>query len=55
MTKKTVSDFLYEELSYKIRGACFKVYNVLGGGIKEKIIARALIKELLNQGIMVES
>ncbi len=29
---------LYENESYKIRGACFEAYNALGGGIKEKII-----------------
>ncbi len=37
-----VDDFLYEQESYKIRGACFDVYNSLGGGIKEEIIERAL-------------
>lgn len=52
MEKKTVK-LLYEEESYKIRGACFKVYNVLGGGIKEKIIERALAKELKSQGMSV--
>jgi GxxExxY protein len=55
MIKKKVSDFLYEEESYKIRGACFKVYNTLGGGIREKIITRALIKELTAEGMEVES
>jgi len=55
MTKKKVSGFLYEEESYKIRGACFKVYNALGGGIKEKIIERALYKELVSQGMTVEN
>ena len=44
--KKKVKDFLYEQESYKIRGACFNVYNTLCGGIKEKIIMRALTKEL---------
>jgi len=37
---------LYEGESYKIRGACFAVFNNLGGGIKEKIIEKALLKEL---------
>jgi len=46
---------LYEEESYKIRGACFSVYNNLGGGIKEKIIERALIKELTNKNIIVKN
>lgn len=54
MAKKKVPDFLYEEDSYKIRGACFNVYNSLGGGIKEKIIVRALAKELTTQGIIIK-
>jgi GxxExxY protein len=55
MVKKKVPDFLYEEESYKIRGACFKVYNALGGGIKEKIIERALTKELKSQGLQLNN
>ncbi len=51
---KKVSNFLYEEESYKIRGACFKVYNTLGGGIKEKIITRALNTELITQNLIIE-
>lgn len=45
---------LYKDESYKIRGACFSVYNALGGGIKEKIIERALSKELIFQGLTVK-
>ena len=48
-----MSKLLYEEESYKLRGSCFRVYNALGGGIKEKIIERALIKELALQNINV--
>ena len=55
MVKKKVPDFLYEEDSYKIRGACFKVYNALGGGIKEKIIELALSKELKAQKMTAEN
>jgi len=55
MVKKKVPDFLYEKESYNIRGACFKVYNVLGGGIKEKIIVRAFNKELTSQQMTVEN
>ena len=51
MTIKKTGKLLYEDDSYKIRGACFRVYNTLGGGIKEKIIERALGKELKNQGM----
>lgn len=55
MIKNKVDDFLYEEESYKIRGACFKVYNTLGGGIRERIIVRALAKELVNRGMAIEN
>jgi len=37
---------LYEELSYKIRGAAFNVYNALGSGHKEAIYQNALAEEL---------
>jgi GxxExxY protein len=41
---------LYEELTYKINGAIFKVYNSLGYGYKEKEYQKALSREfgLLN-------
>jgi len=42
MVNKKVPDFLYEELSYKIRGCAFRVYNTLGFGHKEKVYQRAL-------------
>ena len=44
---------IYKEESYKIRGACFNVYNTLGGGIQEKIIQRALFNELSLIGFSV--
>lgn len=53
MLKKKVDDFLHEDESYQIRGACFQVYNTLGGGIKEKIIERALGKELKERDMEV--
>jgi len=52
--KKQV-DLLYRDESYKIRGACFNVYNTLGGGIQEKIIERAMIQELLSEGLELET
>ena len=51
----SVPQLLYEDESYKIRGACFDVYNVLGGGIKEKIIERALKKELETRSLTVSN
>ncbi len=44
---------LYEDESYAIRGACFAVYNILGGAIKEKIIEKALLKELKDRGLFI--
>ena len=55
MPRRLVPDFLYEGESYKIRGACFGVYNALGGGIREKTIERALVKELSERGLAAES
>ncbi len=55
MAKKRVEDFLYEKESYGIRGACFDVYNNLGGGIKEKIIERALLSEFKKRQLEVKS
>ena len=49
-----MTKLLYKDESYKIRGACFNVYNVLGGGIKEKIIQRALFKELISKGLFAD-
>jgi GxxExxY protein len=52
---KEINNLLYKEDSYKIRGACFEVYNTLGGGIKEKIIHRALNHELENKGLAIQN
>jgi len=54
MVKKKVADFLYEEESYQIRGACFEVYKAFGGAFKEKAIDRALTKALEKRGLKVE-
>jgi GxxExxY protein len=51
---KKVQDFLYEEESYKIRGACFTVWNVLGSAFKESSIDKALTKEIEKLGLKVE-
>ena len=45
---------LYGNESYRIRGSCFKVFNSLGGGIKENIIQRALCSELILAGLKIE-
>ena len=47
MNKQICTDrkLLYEDLTYKVRGAIFNVYNELGFGHKESIYQKALIKE----------
>ncbi|MDP3093722.1 MAG: GxxExxY protein [bacterium] len=54
MIKKKVSDFVYEELSYKIRGCAFEVYNTLGFGHKEKVYQKALCLEFERAKIRYE-
>lgn len=55
MSGNKINHLLYEDESYKIRGACFNVYNALGGGIKEEIIHRSLILELSLIGLGIEN
>ena len=43
--KRISTDLLYEDLTYKVRGAIFTVYNELGFGHKENIYQKALVKE----------
>lgn len=52
---KRVIDFLYEEESYKIRGACFEVYKAFGGAFKESVIDKALTIALEKVALRVES
>ncbi len=54
MPNKKVKDFLYEEKSYKIRGACFDVWKAFGGAFKEKAIDKALTRSLEKRGLKVE-
>src|SRR6478736_7471955 len=43
------------DISYKIRGAIFKVYNNLGPGLLESVYEAALIYELRKDGLEVKS
>jgi len=54
MQKRKVKNFLYEGLSYKIRGCAFKVYNILGFGHKENVYQKALEVEFRKSGINFE-
>lgn len=42
------------EISYKIRGAIFKVYTTFGPGLLESVYVEALLVELRKQGLSVE-
>ena len=43
------------EISYKIRGSVFKVYNALGPGFLESAYERVLLHELQKEGLTVKS
>lgn len=47
-------EYLYENLTYKLRGIFFEVYNKIGPGLSEKIYQRAIIQELIDQKIFYE-
>lgn len=44
-----------DEITYKIRGAIFKVYNELGPGLLESVYEAALIYQLRKDGLKVQS
>ena len=54
MVKKLVDKFLYEDLSYKIRGCIFSVYNNLGFGHKEEVYQKSLAIEFEEEKIFFE-
>ena len=41
----------YEEITDKIIGCCYKVYNVLGYGFLESVYEKALLIELNKAGL----
>ena len=48
-------DLIYPELSYKIIGTCFDIFNELGFGHKEKYYQKALEVEFGNKAIRYQS
>jgi len=48
-------DFLYPELTYKIRGAIFAVWKELGPAFKEPVYQKALEREFIKRNIPLES
>ena len=45
---------LYSDLTFKIRGAIFKVYNFWGPGLFEQVNEESLICQLRKEGLKVE-
>ena len=54
MSNRSSSNFLYKDLSEKIIGAFYAVYDELGYGFLEKVYELALMKELQLRGISAE-
>ena len=50
-----MNDFLYQEITYEIRGACFEVYKKFGGAFKEKIVDNALTIALEKRSLKAEN
>ena len=46
-----MTDFLYSDYTYKVRGAIFNVYNELKYGHKEQVYQKALAAEFTEKGI----
>lgn len=46
---------LYEDITFKIRGACFDVWKKFGGAFKEKVVDNALTIALENKGLQVKN
>lgn len=45
---------LYEQESYKIRGACFEAWKQFGSAFKETVVGKALAKEFKERGLSIE-
>src|SRR3990172_8908551 len=54
-TQNNAEDFLYKDLTYKIRGLLFQARKKLGLGHKEQVYHNAIEIELKNAGISFES
>ena len=50
-----MKNFKYADLTDKIIGACYKVYNTLGSGFLESVYENCLIIELKKLGLLVEN
>ncbi|MBI4262647.1 GxxExxY protein [Candidatus Uhrbacteria bacterium] len=48
------SPLLYQDITYKVRGACFDVWKQFGGAFKEAVVDRALTVAMEKRGLQVE-
>lgn len=48
------SKIVYPELSYQVQGAAFKVFQILGYGLRESYYQKALCSELEKAGLKYE-
>ena len=53
--RKKTRNMNENDITYKIRGAIFKVYNELGPGLLESVYEAALLYQLRKDGLQVES
>ena len=51
MNQEDDNKVFYKDLSYKVVGVLYEVYNELGYGYQEKIYEKAIAKSLLENGI----
>lgn len=47
-------NYLHSDLTERIIGEAFKVYNILGSGFLEKVYCNALCKKLIESGLEVK-
>ena len=47
--------FKFADLTDKIIGACYKVYNTLGSGFLESVYENSLLIKLRKLGLLVEN
>ena len=50
-----MTDLLYKDITFKIRGAAFEVWKKFGGAFKEKIVDNALSIALEKKGLNVKN
>ncbi len=50
-----MSDLIFEEESYLIRGACMEVYKVMGNGFLEAVYQECLDREFKVRGVSFQS